>query len=180
MKWSLVFLMVASVCPLFADVIVEDGQVTRLKVERWKGTWAAPGGNYIERLHIKVNQFKVVNQTEEDKAILEAIENGEPFEIHLASRAATYFADTSDYKYFLKHHVPFTTRVFPKLKFNGVLKWHVTDNDEWNEESGEFESITEILLDDPNFKSKWGELNSNPRAPIVSQKIHLFDELYSK
>ena len=131
-KLLMVSLAVLVSASLYAEVKILDGQVTRLKVERWKGTWAAPGGNYIERLHIKASQFEQVNPSPEDEKILEALESGEPFEIHLASRAATYYANDEDYKYLVKHHVPFSTRVFPKLKFQGTLKWHVTDNDEWN------------------------------------------------
>lgn len=68
----MVSLILASLNYVCGDVMVTDGQVTRLNVEHWKGTWAAPGGNFIEKLKIKVKEYKIVNPTESDAKIIKA------------------------------------------------------------------------------------------------------------
>ena len=175
----MVSLILASLNYVCGDVMVTDGQVTRLNVEHWKGTWAAPGGNFIEKLKIKVKSYKIVNPTESDAKIIKAIESGEHFEVFLASRASTYSADHKDYNYLVKHHVPFSKRVFPRLNFIGLLKWHITNNSEYNDDSKSYEPITQILIYNPSFESKWGSYR-NPRLELLSssRKIHIFNQLY--
>lgn len=166
---------------LFSDVKVVDGEITRLEVERWKGTWAAPGGNYIEKLKIKVHEHQLVNPDENDEKIIELIQSGESFDVLLGSYASSFSASNEDYKYLLKHHVPFTTRVFPRLKFNGILQWNISKNEEYNEETSKYEPITEILLIRPDYTSKWGEFkDQSPRPVELSRKIQIFHELYDE
>lgn len=166
---------------LFSDVKVVDGEITRLEVERWKGIWAAPGGNYIEKLKVKVQEYQLVNPDENDEKIIELIQSGESFDVLLGSYASSFSSSNEDYKYLLKHHVPFTTRVFPRLRFNGILRWNISKNEEYNEASKSYEPITEILLIKPDFSSKWGEFDDNsPMAAQLSRKISIFHELYGE
>tara|TARA_Y100000589_G_C27065785_1_gene593256 strand:- start:336 stop:863 length:528 start_codon:yes stop_codon:yes gene_type:complete len=154
---ALIFINVIS-----ADVIVEEGQIVRLKIDRYRGTWTIPPGNFVERLKIKVTKFSVVNGNEDDKRIVEAIESGQSFDVILADRALTYsmYRDDADYKYLSKHNVRLTSLVRPNLYFTGTLQYGVNN----------YETIEAINLVMPVFSSELGKFSTAPEKPLAAIK----------
>ena len=138
-----------SINSLHADLIVKEGQVVRMKIERFWGSWEADPCNYIERLKIIVKKYKIVNENDTDKRIIEAIESGKPFDILLGKKAKScaMYEGNKDYKYLAKHNVPLTSFIRPKMYLTGKLRY--------TRYNGSMK--TAISLIEPTFTSKLGQ-----------------------
>ena len=149
MKNLILIIALIFINSLHADVIVEKGQIVRMKIERFWGSWEVDPYNYIERLKIIVTKYRVVNENEEDKRILDAIKSGKSFDILLAKKAKnnTMYDDNKDYKYLAKHNLSLTSFVKPKMYVSGRLKY--TNYNSAKE--------TAISLIEPTFTSKLGQ-----------------------
>ena len=149
MKYLITLISLISISSLQADVIVKEGQIVRMKIERFWGSWDQDACNYIEQLKIIVKKFKVTNENESDRLIIEAINSGKPFDILLAKKAKSYamYEGNKDYKYLAKHNVPLTSLVRPKMYVTGKLRYTRYNSS----------MKTAISLIEPTFTSKLGQ-----------------------
>ena len=167
----------------FADVVVEKAIVTKISVDKWKGSWAAPGGKYVKFFRIKLLKYHVENETEGDKKIIDAIdEETMELDITLERYPATYIGGGSPLVKFFKRHIGFfSKKISPELSVSGTLRFgripSNSDREEYN------------LLVDPVFQSRKGVLSipkwsvsKNPASPsnIVELRKSNFVELHGE
>ena len=168
---------------LTADVVVEKAIVTKISVDKWKGSWAAPGGKYVKFFRIKLLKYHVENETEGDKKIIDAIdEETMELDITLERYPATYIGGGSPLVKFFKRHIGFfSKKISPELSVSGTLRFgripSNSDREEYN------------LLVDPVFQSRKGVLSipkwsvsKNPASPsnIVELRKSNFVELHGE
>ena len=134
---------------VFADIIIEEGQIKRIRVTKWKGNWAAPGGKHLEHISIVVTQWKQGEKHENDAKIIEAINSGDEFEVKLANYPISYSAPNHDYKWLKKHRIIFSGKVRPKLSVVGTLRVGA---------ESEYNSKHAIYLYEPTLSSRRGSM----------------------
>ena len=137
---------------LFADVIVQEGQVTRLKVERWKGTWAAPGGKQLKYIKLNVKKWHQEFPREGDDKVIQAIKDSNgSLDVTIERYPISYSANTEDYKFLKKHRRLFSGKVSPKLNLTGHLLFGKIPSNS--------DKKSYILLRKPTFNSRKGEMS---------------------
>lgn len=146
---SLLPLLISS---LFADIIIDEGEVTHMTLTKWKGTWAAPGGKQLKYVKLKVTKWHQEYARKGDEKIIEALEAGDGIlDVTIERYPISYSADTSDYKFLKKHRRFFTGKVSPKLSLTGhLLHGKIPSNSDKKEY---------ILLRKPTFKSRKGVMS---------------------
>ena len=177
--FSILFLSLCSFA--FCDVVIEKAIVTKISVDKWKGSWAAPGGKYVKYFRIKLLKYRQENESEADQKIFDAIdpETGE-LDVTLESYPATYIAGGSPLVKFFRRHIGFFSgKVKPELQVVGTLRFGKipsnSDRKDYN------------LLIDPIFTSRKGILDikkwsvsKNPSSPTNTETLRKsnFLELY--
>ena len=177
-------ILLFTICSIgFADVVIEEALVTKVSVDKWKGSWAAPGGKYVKFLRIKLIKYYQENPSEDDQKILDAIdpETGE-LDVTLESYPATYIVGGAPLvKFFRRHIAFFSGSVKPELRVVGTLRFgKIPSNSDRNDYN---------LLVDPIFTSRKGILDikkwsvsENPSSPSNVETLHKrnFQELYGE
>jgi len=167
----------------FTNVIIEEAIVSEISVDKWKGSWAAPGGKYVKFLKIKIIKYRLESETPEDQKMLDSIdpETGE-MEVTLEKYPGTYIGGGAPLVKFFKKHISFfSKKVKPELKVVGTLRFGKipsnTDRNDYN------------LLVDPVFTSRKGVLDiqkwsvsRNPSAPMSVEELkrERFEKLYGE